>query len=74
MPQKLTSREKEVLELISLGYTDREISDQIYLSPHTVKGYRKQLISKFNTRNACALVRKAFEMDILPLRYSKIAI
>lgn len=69
MNKKLTNREKVILELISLGYTDREISSKIYLSPHTVKGYRKQLISKFNSRNACALIRKAFEMQILPLGF-----
>ena len=74
MSEKLTNREKVILELISLGYTDKEISGQIYLSPHTVKGYRKQLISKFNSRNACALVRKAFEMQILPTSFQNVAV
>ncbi len=64
----ISNREKEVLDLISKGLTDREISNELFLSPHTVKSHRKRVIAKLGCNNAAAMVRRAFELQILQLK------
>jgi len=53
---KLSSREVEILELISQGLTNNEIADKIFLSAHTVATHRKNLMKKFNAKNNVDLV------------------
>ncbi|WP_225000326.1 response regulator transcription factor [Cesiribacter sp. SM1] len=55
---KLTDREKEVIELIAHGLTDKEIADKMCISLHTVKTHRKNIISKTNSRNTAEAVNK----------------
>ncbi len=55
-PVKLSSREVEILELISQGLTNNEIADKIFLSVHTVATHRKNLMKKFNAKNNVDLV------------------
>jgi len=44
----LSSRERDVAALTSLGYTNRQIAAKLKLSPDTVKGYVRQVLVKFN--------------------------
>jgi DNA-binding NarL/FixJ family response regulator len=53
---KLSSREMEILELISQGLTNNEIGDKIFISSHTVATHRKNLMKKFNAKNNVDLV------------------
>jgi len=62
---KLTSREKEVLELIASEATTQEIGSRLHISPNTVETHRRNLISKFQVRNSVGLVRKAMELRLL---------
>lgn len=55
-PVKLSSREVEILELISQGLTNNEIANKIFLSAHTVATHRKNLMKKFNAKNNVDLV------------------
>ncbi|MCX7743506.1 MAG: response regulator transcription factor [Flavobacteriales bacterium] len=55
-PVKLSSREVEILELISQGLTNNEIAEKIFLSVHTVATHRKNLMKKFNAKNNVDLV------------------
>lgn len=57
----LTPRERELIILISEGYTNREIAEKLFLAPETVKSYRKNLLTKMNARNTAVLVRIAVE-------------
>jgi len=63
--QKLTRREKEVLQLIVDEYTTDEIAAQLFLSPTTIISHRKSLLRKLNVKNVAGLVRKAFEFGLL---------
>lgn len=65
--QKISQREREVLELISLSYSTSEIAAQLYISPETAKTHRKNLLTKLDAGNAAGLIRKAFEMGLLKL-------
>jgi len=56
----LSTREFEILELISQGLSGKEIADRLFLSEETVKSHRKHLFYKFSARNAPNLVRNAF--------------
>jgi DNA-binding NarL/FixJ family response regulator len=61
----LTPRELEILELISLGFNDKEIGEHINLSKRTIDGYRNSLLFKFGVRNTAQLIRNAFEKNFL---------
>ena len=60
----ISRREKEVLDLISHGYTTREIATRLYVSHHTVMSHRKKLLTKLGTPNVANLVRKSFELGL----------
>lgn len=64
----LTSREKEVLDLICQELTTQEIAEKLYLSIRTVDGHRNNLLEKTGSRNTAGLVLYAvknglFEVD-----------
>lgn len=61
----LSEREREVLELISAGSTNREIAEQLYLSPHTVKEHTSSLYRKLGVRNRAEAVQKAQRIGLL---------
>jgi DNA-binding NarL/FixJ family response regulator len=53
---KLSVREIEVLGLIMLGYTNKDIADRLFISFETVKSHRKNILVKTGARNTAALV------------------
>jgi PAS domain S-box-containing protein len=55
----ITKREKEVLELISFGYSSKQIANLLRISYHTVVTHRNNLISKFQVHNTAELIKKA---------------
>ena len=64
-PATLTHREEEVLKLIADGYTNPQIADKLFVSPHTVDSHRKNLLNKFDVRNTAALINLAVKYNIL---------
>ena len=67
-PIKLARREHQLLRLIAAGYTNQEIADNIlYIDIETVKTLRKNLIQKFETKNAISMVINALRMGLLKL-------
>ncbi|AWI25169.1 response regulator [Flavobacterium pallidum] len=62
---KLTTREKQVLDLIVKEYTTEEISEAISLSTKTVESHRTNLFQKLGVKNSAGLVRVAFEKGFL---------
>lgn len=65
MEISITNREREVLQLISRGYTCQEIAEKLFISIETVVSHRKHLLIKFNVKNTAELIRTAMEMDFL---------
>jgi len=55
-PQSLTPREKEILILMLKGATDREISEHLLISIHTVKEYGKSIRSKYQVKTRLQLI------------------
>lgn len=63
--QKLTRREKEILQLITEEMTTDEIAGKLFISPTTVISHRKSLLRKLNAKNVAGLVKKAYEFGLL---------
>lgn len=57
--EKLTRREKQILELIATGASSREIGADLGVSPRTVETHRARIKDKLGARNAADLVRIA---------------
>ena len=55
-PQSLTQREKEILILMLKGATDRDISEHLLISVHTVKEYGKSIRRKYNVKSRLQLI------------------
>ena len=53
----LTSREREVMELLIAGKTSKEIAAALRVSVRTVEGHRRMVLSKTNVSSAAQLVR-----------------
>ena len=62
---KVSSREQEILHLVSCGLRSKEISSSLFISPHTVHSHIKNLKSKLDARNTAELVRIGFELNLL---------
>jgi DNA-binding NarL/FixJ family response regulator len=61
----LSAREREVLEAIAGGATNREIAQRLYLSPHTVKEHTSALYRKLGARNRADAVQRAQRIGLL---------
>ena len=61
----ITPREREILSLLSLGLNSKEISEKLFLSPHTVDYHRRQLLKKTNSKNIAQLIGTAYHLGIL---------
>jgi DNA-binding NarL/FixJ family response regulator len=48
---ELSPRERDVLQLIGQGYSNREISDRLHISAGTVKNHVTQILSKLQLRD-----------------------
>jgi len=62
---RLTGREREVLQLISEGKTNKEIARILSLSINTVESHRKHVMEKLDLHNTAALVRFAMRKRIV---------
>ena len=61
----LTGREKEVLELISIGATNNEISEKLTISIYTTKSHVRNILSKLQVVSRHEAVQVALKEGIL---------
>lgn len=62
---ELTTREKEVLRLIALGYTNKSIAETLYISTHTVISHRKNITDKLGIKSIPGLTVYALIQKII---------
>ena len=55
----LTERERQILRLIALGYTNQEIAGQLFLSVRTIEAHRRHILDKLRLTTRADLVRYA---------------
>ena len=65
-PSELSIREREVLALVALGMSNREVAAELYLSVDTVKTYVKRLYTKMGVRNRTQAALRASRYDVQP--------
>jgi DNA-binding NarL/FixJ family response regulator len=63
--ERLTSRQREILQLVAEGRTSRDIAALLGLSRNTVEFHRKQLLARLGLRSTAALVRFAMARGIV---------
>lgn len=63
--QRLTNRELEVLQLLAKGFTNKEVSEQVYLSVKTVEAHRSKICQKLGLRTRADLVDYALKHKLL---------
>jgi two-component system nitrate/nitrite response regulator NarL len=61
----LTPREKEILQEVARGHTNREVATTLSLSEHTVKNHLKSILQKLHLNNRVQLTRYAYESGIV---------
>ncbi len=68
---ELTQRETDVLKLICMEYTNKEIGEQLFISARTVEGYRQSILEKTNCKNTAGIVIYAIEHHLIDVNISK---
>lgn len=63
----ITYRELEILKNISNGLTSKEIAENLFLAKSTVETHRKNIIRKLKATNTANLIKKAFQLNLIPL-------
>jgi len=63
----LSDRERDVLRLIALGYTNQAIARQLYLSVRTIEAHRRHILTKLRLETRADLVRYALEHRLISI-------
>lgn len=67
MQEHLSPREIEVLHLVALGHSNKQIAIDLNLSIHTVKTYVKGILAKFKVQDRAGAVSVGYEKGILKI-------
>jgi two-component system, NarL family, response regulator NreC len=60
----MTEREREVLRLLALGHTNREVAERLVLSVRTVESHRENIQRKLGVRSRAELTNAALELGL----------
>ncbi len=61
----LTGRELEIITLISLEFSGKEISEKLFISSNTVETHRKNIMKKLKLKNTIGLVKYAIKNKLI---------
>lgn len=61
---KLSKRELQILRMIKNGMTNRDVSQNLHLSIHTVEAHRKKIHHKLGVSSVAELIKKALDMNL----------
>ena len=65
--ERLSPREREIMQLVVEGQSSAEIARRIFLSPKTVETYRSRLMGKLGVKDLPSLIRFAIQHGLTPL-------
>ena len=63
--ETLTGREIEILQLLALGHTNRDIASQLFISPDTVKTHLEHIYQKLGASDRTAAVAEAMRRRLI---------
>ncbi|MRS11962.1 MAG: response regulator transcription factor [Actinobacteria bacterium] len=63
----LSSREREVLQLVAEGLSTKQTAAMLHVSVKTVEAHRRQIMDKLRTYNVAGLVKYAIREGLVPL-------
>jgi DNA-binding NarL/FixJ family response regulator len=66
--KQLTSRQREILQLIAEGNSTKEIANKLNVSIKTVETHRMQLMDRIGIHDVAGLVRYAIRMGIITVK------
>lgn len=61
----LSDREIEVIKLMSKGFTNTEIANQLFLSKHTISTHRKNILKKLQLHHVSEVTRYAIQQKLI---------
>lgn len=61
----ISPREREVLELLAAGLSNKQIAERLHVSPHTVKTHVARLYEKLDARRRTEAILRARELGLL---------
>ena len=67
-PEDLTAREKEILQLIWNGLTNREIASRLKISVNTVEAHRTTTMKKLRVSNTAELLKAAIQQELVAIQ------
>lgn len=65
----ITPRQREILKMVALGHTNREIAETLAISIRTVEVHRFNLMRRLNVRNVAQLLRQGLQHGLLPRNF-----
>jgi DNA-binding NarL/FixJ family response regulator len=63
--ETFSHREKEVLDLLSMGKTSKSIADQLFITERTVETHRKNMMEKAKVKNTVELIAYSFGLGLV---------
>src|SRR5262245_61662463 len=69
----LTTRERQILQLLAEGGTAKDVAAELKISPYTVDAHRSRILKKLQLRGSSDLVRFALEHGMIPNRSTTVA-
>ena len=64
---KLSDREKEILQLVTEGNSNKEVAQKLYISPKTVENHKANIMKKLNIHDRIALTKYALRLGLIDL-------
>lgn len=68
LPESLTEREMEVLELLGTGMTNKEIGSELFITERTVKFYVSSILGKLSASNRTEAVTIAVQRGLIEIK------